>query len=637
MKKNILKKFIVLLSLGFVLLGFNFVSAEEITGEVIVPLPLECVAPKILNEAGDACIDVVVESEPLICTEPQILNETGNECIDPAPEVITCTDPQVLVDGICTNPVVEEEPTPDPVPAPTYKDVVVKDNCIVVDTDGMSHVFPIENGESKFLGVCALVAAQEAGYINSFDLVNDPSMGLYLKNINDTVLGSSEYWALWLNGGFASCGVGCLPVVVDDKLDLILTDWMASTESTKILFRISSLESTPVTPPTESSGGGGSSTPVVEKTFSVSKALEFLTLNQKSDGSFGSSMYTDWVAIASKAGGNANLTSSLINYLKLNPIDTGVITDYERRAMALMALGINPYDGTDINYIKKIIDSFDGIQFGDTSLVNDDIFALIVLKNAGYSLGDEIINKDINYILSKQSGGSWGSIDMTGAGIQALRGLENVSGVGEAISNGESYLISNQKSDSGFENSFSTSWALQSLFTNSNILKAESYLATKQQIDGGLENTTDDIDSRIWATAYAISAILHKPWNVILDNFSKQAVVTPPTSSSSEQEEVKKDIVISQVLATETKVEKVIPLVENKKVTKILAKTNIIKNIKVEKNITEEIKENIEEGNPLSASVLGSTESNNNFFSIIHKLIAKIKAPFIWLFVQLGF
>ncbi|MDP4033465.1 MAG: hypothetical protein Q8P60_11540, partial [Pseudorhodobacter sp.] len=107
-------------------------------------------------------------------------------------------------------------------------------------------------------------------------------------------------------------------------------------------------------------GGGGSYTPA-EKTFSISNALEFLSQNKDS----ASISVHDWMAIAAGAGDNSNLKSSISDYLKSNPIDSSVVTDNERRAMALMSLGINPYSGTEINYIQKITDSFDGTQFGD--------------------------------------------------------------------------------------------------------------------------------------------------------------------------------------------------------------------------------------------------------------------------------
>ncbi|MDP4033464.1 MAG: hypothetical protein Q8P60_11535, partial [Pseudorhodobacter sp.] len=157
----------------------------------------------------------------------------------------------------------------------------------------------------------------------------------------------------------------------------------------------------------------------------------------------------------------------------------------------------------------------------------------------GYSSSDEIIFEDVKYLLdpSRQpSNGFWESIDMTSAVIQALRGFENITGVPEAISKAENYLISNQGSDNGFGNSFSTSWVLQSLFNNSQILKAENYLALNQQTDGGMEDTTSDISNRIWSTSYAIPAILHKSWKSIMQSFEKP--VTQNDSSSSVLENI---------------------------------------------------------------------------------------------------
>jgi hypothetical protein len=267
---------------------------------------------------------------------------------------------------------------------------------------------------------------------------------------------------------------------------------------------------------------GVETTKITEKTFSVEKALNYLSENRNKDGSFNSSLYTDWVAIAAAAADNKFLEESISNYFKINIFESNILTDNERHAMALMALNINPYNGTNINYIQRIIDSFDGTQFGDKTQDNDDIFALIVLKNAGYLPSDEIILKDIKFIISKQSAdGEWGSVDMTAAGLESLRGYEDIPGVQDSVLKAKNFLITNQKSDGSFENSFSTSWVMQSLFNDNNILKGESYLIGKQQEDGGMEETIENKDTRIWATAYAIPAILHKYWGQILNNFPK--------------------------------------------------------------------------------------------------------------------
>ena len=53
-----------------------------------------------------------------------------------------------------------------------------------------------------------------------------------------------------------------------------------------------------------------------------------------------------------------DLKSKIYNSLKEKIFNSSTVTDNERHAMALMSLGINPYSGTSVNYIKKIVDSF---------------------------------------------------------------------------------------------------------------------------------------------------------------------------------------------------------------------------------------------------------------------------------------
>jgi len=607
--KNIFKKFFVLFGLSFVLFGFNYIFAEEI------PVPLVCVDPQILNEEG-ICADPITEPEPLVCTEPQILNETGDECIDPVPEIITCIESQILVDGICTNPIIE--PTPDPVVENIIQNVIVKNGCVVKDTEGIEHIFPEENSVSEFLGVCALVSAKDAGYINEFELTNDSNFGLYLSSINGEIPSSTEYWALFLNDGYASCGIGCLPVLINDTLSFVLSDWMAGTESTKISLKISSLEDiTPDPVPENNSGtGGGSSGGSISKSFSVPDAISFLSSQQKSDGSFGDLLYTDWAAIAISRGDNSNLKSSVKDYIKNTQVNSSVITDFERHAMALMSLGINPYNGTSVDYIKKITDSFDGTQIGDNSLFNDDIFGIIVLQNAGYDDNDEIITDTILYIISKQSGnGSWGSVDMTSAGIMALENFKNVDGVSDAIGKAENYLTNSQKSDGGFDNSFSTSWATQALSLNSSydneVKNAIQYLADKQQSDGGLDGS--DINNRIWATSYAIPAVLKLSWTDILESFEKEEEEETSNNNSQSGNTTSNNENTPIIILATPEEKETIPTVSEVKVEQKIAKIYVPQK---EEIIQQEIKKDIIEdtnlinNNDLLASA-GNIDVNN--------------------------
>ena len=491
------------------------------------------------------------------------------------------------------------------------KDIILKNGCEVKDTNEETIIFPKTDSGSVFLGICVLAVAMEQGLINDFKVINDPNLGLYVQSVNGIEPGSTEFWGLWQNGGFANCGIGCITISEGDTLSLILTDWMAETESTRIVFHITELVSSlelDVTPPlilltgsnsinldvggiytepgatatdnvdvsvavvisgsvdtttagtytihynatdvagnhakevtrtvnvnTVPSGGGGGNPQPDLKTFNIQNALKYLQGVQSSDGSFDnkSDRYTDWVAIAAAAGENSSLKSSISNYIRNNPLDSSVAIENERRAMALLALGINPYSGTEINYIKKIINSFDGTQF-DTNFINDDVFALVVLANAGYTASDDIIIKDVAFLISEQdSDGSWfDSVDITAAAIQALKPFESVSGVSGALTKATSYLVSEQNNDGGWNNSiFSTSWAIQAMKAlnaswTKNGKSGLDYLATQQATDGSVSPSSDT-----YATSSAIAAASGKPWSEIMQSVEKP--VAPDNSNNN--------------------------------------------------------------------------------------------------------
>ncbi|MFZ3012011.1 MAG: prenyltransferase/squalene oxidase repeat-containing protein [Minisyncoccia bacterium] len=291
---------------------------------------------------------------------------------------------------------------------------------------------------------------------------------------------------------------------------------------------------TVTTPPPPDEGGGssgGSSTP--EPKFSAEDALSYLKNVQDTNGSFGdSNLYTDWAAIAYGAGGvSGSPRSLLLEYFNSDNEISSLITDNERRALALLALGENPYSFNDVNYIEAIVEEFDETQFGDDSLVNDDIFALIPLSKAGYDEDDSIITKTIDFIISKQEGdGSWeGSVDITAAAIQALLPFQSIAGVSGALTNAETYLINTQEEDGGWGNVSSTSWAMQA----ENILNASwtkngksglDYLAeiqTSANNNGAMLPSSESSQNIIWTTSYAIPAGLGKPWSDIMERVSR--------------------------------------------------------------------------------------------------------------------
>src|SRR3989338_6456693 len=187
-------------------------------------------------------------------------------------------------------------------------------------------------------------------------------------------------------------GVGDMTIASGDLLSFQLTDWTDnSTVGAPVQFMIGTLTSSPSGVGANSSSSGGGDY-LKGREFNTSAALDFLARNQNADGSFASALLTDWAAIAFGSAGDlvcneacSAARQKLRMYLFVAEPELSSITDYERHAMALIALGINPYSETSNDYITPIVNAFDGTQIGNSSLVNDDIFAIFPLLHAGYS------------------------------------------------------------------------------------------------------------------------------------------------------------------------------------------------------------------------------------------------------------
>ena len=338
-------------------------------------------------------------------------------------------------------------------------------------------------------------------------------------------------------------------------------DYYYPTYSIEISSSTSNTATTTATS-TGSTGGGSSG----GRSFDVDAAISFLKSVQASNGSYGGSqLYSDWAAIAFAAAGESN--DSLVSYMKSSAKVQNLLTDNERRVMALLALGEDPYDFKGVNYISAIVKEFDGTQFGETNLVNDDIFALIVLSKTGYESSDVEIKNTINFIISKQrSDGSWeGSADLTAAALQSLNQYKSVSGVSSSITKAKNYLKNSQQIDGGWNSIYSTSWVMQAMFAlgedwSKNGKYTDEYLAATQQKDGGVLLTNETSQNRIWATAYSIPAALEMSWDDILQSVSKPSTKNSNieedenSSSNTNDATTTKDIVIENIeeIATST-------------------------------------------------------------------------------------
>ncbi|MCE9585317.1 terpene cyclase/mutase family protein [Candidatus Nomurabacteria bacterium] len=368
--------------------------------------------------------------------------------------------------------------------------------------------------------------------------------------------------------------------------------------------------------PVISGGGGGG--PLISNVFNLTNAISFLKSKQNPDGSFGGNMYTDWSAIALSANNiNDDAINSILSFLNINNSLSSILTDNERRAITLLSLNKNPYNFNGVDYINNIVNSFDGTQFGDSNLLNDDIFALIPLANSGYTSNDEIIQKDISFLLLKQNpdGSFENSIDLTSAGIMALNNFNSIDGVNNALLKAENYLSNLQNPDGGWGNVSSTSWVLQAMNSvglswSKNGHTGLDYLSFQQATDGGAISTNENIQNRIWITSYAISAVLGKSWNNIMQYVSKPLSVSGGGSVENNEQiktiatEDKKEIIIEPVIVSEVKKEIISDnLVKEDVINKFNINDQNINNVDVvNKKDISEVKKEINDS-VLSASV----------------------------------
>ena len=413
-------------------------------------------------------------------------------------------------------------------PAFAATSVNVPLECTVVDTDGVSHTYA-----GQYLGVCALFAAREQSAVSAYTLQNF-SFGLFLQSLNGITPGATEYWALYKNGTEAAVGLTDMLVVQGDTLLFRLTDFTTNDQlGSPVEFSIGSLVGPTAAVPPPSEGIRN-----IASDFDVTKAVLFLKSFQNADGALPEPLLSDWAAFAFASHDIGDARAKLREYFLRWKPELSKATDYERHAMALLALGIDPYIGTGTDYITPIVEAFDGMQVGDPSFINDDIFALFPLLHAGYRSEDEMPQRIRDGIIAAQRpDGSWeGSIDLTAAAIQALSLFKRAEATQRALSRADGYLSSQQADNGGFGNSFSTAWAMQAVsaigdshtvWTRQIYHTPRYYFSALQQKDGGVETPTVDSFTRLWVTAYAVPAVTGRTWDSLMGHFQKPAGTIP--------------------------------------------------------------------------------------------------------------
>ncbi|KKU49617.1 MAG: Conserved repeat protein [Parcubacteria group bacterium GW2011_GWA1_47_10] len=207
-----------------------------------------------------------------------------------------------------------------------FNNVIVPNTCTVIDTDDVMHTFPKENSPSGFLGVCALVAAKDKGFVDEFEFI-DFGFGLFLDSIDgiSTTEDFSAFWNLSLNEISADVGITDLVLDIGDTLSL------AYPSHDEINLRVIALTSLPEEENDNDGGGGGNNNDDDTPAFSVEDALDYLKNVQGPNGSFANSLlYTDWAAIAYAAADvSGDSRNSLLHYLESNNSVSSLLTDNE--------------------------------------------------------------------------------------------------------------------------------------------------------------------------------------------------------------------------------------------------------------------------------------------------------------------
>lgn len=462
--------------------------------------------------------------------------------------------------------------------------------------DGSLNVTSCDSDNLGTMLITPYCAILQSGVPNEWDWAWAP--GAFITSINGIEGYTSKdkngndvyhYWSWSLNG---VDGTTALNQYELEESDLITLSFIDPKDE--------------ATPTIEKSSGGGSKK---KKEFNIEKALNFLYSQQKENGSFGENLYTDWVALALASVENQKAKSIILltKYITETKRNYSLITDYERYAMSAMALGLNPYNINGENYIKKIADSFDGTQFGEKDRDTDDIFALIVLQNAGYEKEEEIILKAKEYILSKQKeNGSWeDSVDITGASMQALSFLKEEEKVKKSLEKAKAFLKEQQENDGSWGNMSSTAWAMGGINAIGEKLKKWDknrkdpldYLATNQAEDGGTKN--EIVENKIWETSYILTALSGKTWNQIMQKFNKPKV----------------DVYKEEKIELEKQIEKILSLLEKKNTTK----QNIITTNTITKR---EEAPTLDLSKINTANVIDIVEDDNWFENIFKKIFS---------------
>ncbi|MBI2577648.1 MAG: DUF4430 domain-containing protein [Candidatus Wildermuthbacteria bacterium] len=166
-----------------------------------------------------------------------------------------------------------------------------------------------------------------------------------------------------------------------------------------------------------------------------------------------------WIAIALFGAGEGSDASFLKNSTGSSAIQLAA------PIMAIASAGENPRVYPKENLVQKLKSFFDGIQIGDASALNDDIFGILALSSAGEAQSSAEITGAEQFIVSHQNeDGGWGwgvgtasDTNTTAAAIMALAEA-GMPVSDDTIKTAKEYLKNSQNEDGGFPYDPKSEW-----------------------------------------------------------------------------------------------------------------------------------------------------------------------------------
>ncbi len=227
-------------------------------------------------------------------------------------------------------------------------------------------------------------------------------------------------------------------------------------------------------------------------------------------------------------------------YLR-SPISDGSATDYEKRILAITAIGENPRTFGSEDFISKLQNFFDGNQIGDPSLLNDDIFGILALTSS--SISDTTVSKSRQFILSHQnSDGGWGYATNVGSDSNTTAmAVAALTKTGSAPSSAFDYLARTQDSSGGFgfipgqkADGASTAWVITGFNSSGRTAPASAvtFLETLQTANGSFKWKPTDSSGSGLVTAYAVIALSGKGLPINITSATPPVVTTPPVENT---------------------------------------------------------------------------------------------------------